>query len=107
MKKKRKRYNGGRKTWQWATNPYGVIKTEYKWTLLATECYIKSECQDCIYWEYCKQNNYQNIPIMKQVVIELYRKLGKPPKRLLDTARRYYYYNYSSNKQGYDERKSL
>ena len=97
MKKKRKnqpkKSNKG-KTWNWSNNPHGVIKTGDRWTLLATECYIRKECYGCIYWRYCKQNSYEDYPIMRQVVIELYRKLGMPPKNLLDTAKEYYYNNY-------------
>lgn len=89
------------KSWEWSHNPHGVIKTGEKWTLLAVECYIRHECEGCIYWRYCKQNSYEDYPIMRQVVRELFRTVGKPPKRLLDTAREYYYYNYNSDRQGY------
>ena len=105
-KKKQQKTNKG-KSWEWSHNPHGVIKVGDKWTLLAAECYIRQSCQGCIYWRYCKQNSYEDYPIMRQVVRELYRQFGKPPEHLLDTAREYYYYNYNSSRQGYEGEKPL
>ena len=90
------------KTWSWSNNPHGTIKTGDRWTLLAVECYIRKECQGCIYWRYCKQNSYEDYPIMRQVVRELFRTLGEPPERFLDLAYYYYYNENAGGKQGYD-----
>lgn len=74
------------KSWKWSYNPYGVIKTGDKWTLLAVECYLRKECNSCVYWRYCKKNNYEGYPIMRQVIRILYIELGKPPQKLIDIA---------------------
>lgn len=97
MKKDDLRKTNKGKSWEWSHNPHGVIKTSNKWTLLAVECYIRRECEGCIYWKYCRRNFYEEYPIMKQVVAELCSLLGKPPRRLINTAIKYYYYNYLSN----------
>lgn len=104
MKKKRKnqpkKSNKG-KTWNWSNNPHGVIKTGDRWTLLATECYIRKECYGCIYWRYCKQNSYEDYPIMRQVVRELYRKFGMPPKTCLTPQGNIIIIVINSGRQGY------
>lgn len=77
--------------WTWSKNPTGNIKIGKKWTFLAVECYLQTECSSCIYWRYCKNNKIKQLPIMKHVVRGLYTKLGKPSPELIDKVTNYDY----------------
>lgn len=57
------------------------------WTLISAECWLRKECKDCPYCRYCEENKRGEQPIIKIVIAELLVKFGKPPEKLIISAK--------------------
>ena len=57
------------------------------WTLISAECWLRNECKLCPYQRYCDENKREGRPIIKIVIEELLIKFGKPPEKLIISAK--------------------
>ena len=57
------------------------------WTLISVECWLRKECKACPYQRYCDENKRAGRPIIKIVIEELLIKFGKPPEKLINSAK--------------------
>lgn len=66
--------------WYKNTNTIYYSGTCQHWTRTAIECYERNMiCEGCFYYEtYFKNANYRAKCQMKAIVMELYRRFGKP-----------------------------
>lgn len=57
------------------------------WTLISVECWLRENCKSCPYTRYCEENKRCGTPIIKIVIKELLLRFGKPPRKLIISAR--------------------
>lgn len=57
------------------------------WTLISAECWLRKDCKGCPYQKYCNENKRGELPIIKIVIEELLIKFGKPPEKLIISAK--------------------